>query len=74
MSEISRYFQEKELVKKLQELTAWRDYYLQGLITWDALLKAKEEKKDTPTINSHGAKMANYKIEKINQRIDRLWM
>ena len=73
MSEIDSYLKEKAKKKKLEELLAWREFYLQGQITWDNLqlaLKQKEEGINNwikiPTVNFFAAIRVNYKIEKLN--------
>jgi len=72
MSEIDSYLEEKAKQKKIEKLLAWRDYYLQGQITWAKLqlaLKQKEEGIEDsikiPTVNFFAAIRVNYKIEKL---------
>ena len=72
MSEIDTYLREKAKKKKIEKLLTWREFYLQGQITWDDLqlaLKQKEEgiedRIKIPVVNTYAAIRVNYKIEKL---------
>ena len=68
MTEINDYFREKKKTKKREELTAWRDYYLQGEITWGELKKALDSNdRDVkiPIINTWKAVGANMQLERL---------
>lgn len=76
---IEEYFKELELIKERECLIAWRDFYLQGQITWEELqaaIKQRDEglidKIELPIVNTFAAIRTGYKIEKINQKIQRL--
>ena len=72
MTEIDLKIYRDETRIEIEKLLAWREFYLQGKITWDNLqlaLKQKDEgiepRIEIPIANTFSAIRVNYKIQKL---------